>query len=148
MPYYSNCFYHLTSFCHLMFCTVQDVDKCLSAAHVHDTAPVLNPKPIIFCWCKEHPECSSLFHHTTVVCGEQAVWSVTVPPFNLYGFEMLITNIGTNLPLAYSAGSTRWEERDMLSFSMEVHGLWLVIITRCERLSELGGKMGRLGGGW
>lgn len=35
--------------CHLMFCTVQDVDKCLSAPHVHDTAPVLNPKSIIFC---------------------------------------------------------------------------------------------------
>lgn len=31
-------------------------------------------------------------------------------------------------------------------FQHDVHGLWLVIITRCGRLSVLGEKMRRLGG--
>lgn len=136
--------------CNLMFCPVQDEDKCLSAPHVHDTAPVLNPKPIIFCWCKGQPECSPLFHHSTVVCGEQAVRRVIIPPFRLFEFEMFRTHVGTN-PKDHSVRQHKRRKKcvgDVLNFNMDVRALRVVIITRCERLSELGGRTRRLGGGW
>lgn len=48
------------------FYTVHRLDKCLHSLHyVHDTAPVLNYRPVDFCWCKEYPECSPLFHRRT-----------------------------------------------------------------------------------
>lgn len=130
------------------FYTVHRLDKCLHSPHyVCDTAPVLNHRPVDFCWCKEHPECSPLFHHGTTVWELQAVLS-SLPSCGWHiASSMSTTTVPASVYIWQKSRRRKIWAGDML-ISARILPEWeLMITTRCsivckaaEGPSELGGE--------
>lgn len=97
------------------------VDKCLHAPHcVHDTAPVLNHRLVDFCWCKEHPEHSPLFHHRAAVEEKHTVCSMAAPIFSAilwlkHCFQSRVSKLAEyhHSPLRPAMSGSRKEKGDM-----------------------------------